>query len=465
MAHKTLKTKITIRRDHSVAWRQSNPVLLKGELGYDIDLCILKVGDGVTRWIDLSNFNAQVSTNVEVTPRGAYRDDIIPFCTKTQSSNGKEHLQFYYRSSNLQNPTFNSDSGILKAYKFKGLIEPIVLEAGTDLNNIYNAGFYLCDSDGKARTIINVPKVAAFSLLCEKSTGGAHGLIQTIKIYYKSQVEYRRVGYNGTWYPWEQVWSSSEGASKSRISDRLRMDYISSDSFHKVALYWIDKPKEAFFLKGKKYDLQYNSSTNRLKVGGVFAGRIQSNEVLLANGETVEIENTHAHCSSQTCYLDRYPLRNDAMFPKTEYYTVNTNDEYTIDFGSSRKYADNTVVVTTNLDKCCAYFKFNSKTHCTIPRRIKSGPKVISTNEVPANYQIVPPHRYVENSVINDKVGYDPQNPGGRIYSTTNFSYTYSYDYCQIYADDVQFYVYKDEPLIFKWFCVNNQYYFRIISN
>lgn len=42
-----------LRRDTSVNWAVVNPVLLSGEPGWDTDLKILKIGDGVTPWSDL----------------------------------------------------------------------------------------------------------------------------------------------------------------------------------------------------------------------------------------------------------------------------------------------------------------------------------------------------------------------------------------------------------------------------
>ena len=53
----TLNTKIIMRNDTPAAWRQSNPVLAKGEVGCAIDsdhgIVTIKVGDGVYKWQDL----------------------------------------------------------------------------------------------------------------------------------------------------------------------------------------------------------------------------------------------------------------------------------------------------------------------------------------------------------------------------------------------------------------------------
>jgi hypothetical protein len=47
------QTVIKLRRDSSANWETANPVLSAGEPGLDIDTNQLKLGDGVTEWIDL----------------------------------------------------------------------------------------------------------------------------------------------------------------------------------------------------------------------------------------------------------------------------------------------------------------------------------------------------------------------------------------------------------------------------
>jgi len=48
-----MATKIQLRHDTSANWVLYNPVLLIGELGYETDTLKSKLGDGVSRWIDL----------------------------------------------------------------------------------------------------------------------------------------------------------------------------------------------------------------------------------------------------------------------------------------------------------------------------------------------------------------------------------------------------------------------------
>lgn len=48
------KTQIVLRNDVSAQWDSVNPVLLKGEFGFDQTSKYIKIGDGTTRWKDLA---------------------------------------------------------------------------------------------------------------------------------------------------------------------------------------------------------------------------------------------------------------------------------------------------------------------------------------------------------------------------------------------------------------------------
>jgi hypothetical protein len=54
--------RIQIRRDTTVNWAASNPILLSGEMGLDTTLNCLKIGDGVTTWNNLPYFICQGAT-------------------------------------------------------------------------------------------------------------------------------------------------------------------------------------------------------------------------------------------------------------------------------------------------------------------------------------------------------------------------------------------------------------------
>ena len=53
MDNRILDSKIQIRNDTAANWRAANPVLLKGEVGIEIDTRKMKVGDGISQWTAL----------------------------------------------------------------------------------------------------------------------------------------------------------------------------------------------------------------------------------------------------------------------------------------------------------------------------------------------------------------------------------------------------------------------------
>ncbi len=53
MDNRILDSKIQIRNDTAANWKAANPVLLKGEVGIEIDTRKMKVGDGISQWTAL----------------------------------------------------------------------------------------------------------------------------------------------------------------------------------------------------------------------------------------------------------------------------------------------------------------------------------------------------------------------------------------------------------------------------
>lgn len=53
-----LKARIQLKKDTSEAWRINNPVLLDGEAGYESDTNLMKIGDGIHRWLELNYTNS-----------------------------------------------------------------------------------------------------------------------------------------------------------------------------------------------------------------------------------------------------------------------------------------------------------------------------------------------------------------------------------------------------------------------
>lgn len=61
MANNQLTVKISLRNDTAANWTSANPVLLKGEIGIEIDTNKFKVGDGTTNWVSLDYFMGDIT--------------------------------------------------------------------------------------------------------------------------------------------------------------------------------------------------------------------------------------------------------------------------------------------------------------------------------------------------------------------------------------------------------------------
>lgn len=61
MANKQLTVKIALRNDTAANWTSANPILLKGEIGIEIDTNKFKVGDGTTNWVSLDYFMGDIT--------------------------------------------------------------------------------------------------------------------------------------------------------------------------------------------------------------------------------------------------------------------------------------------------------------------------------------------------------------------------------------------------------------------
>lgn len=62
MAEKEVQAKVRIRTDTSANWLAANPVLLKGEIAYEEDTKMIKIGNGESAWNVLPYFRSESAT-------------------------------------------------------------------------------------------------------------------------------------------------------------------------------------------------------------------------------------------------------------------------------------------------------------------------------------------------------------------------------------------------------------------
>lgn len=76
MPNTVLKTKLVIRNDSAENWTTKNPVLLKGELGIEIDTNLFKIGNGTSAWAALpyANESAPAETTYQAIPTEGQTD-------------------------------------------------------------------------------------------------------------------------------------------------------------------------------------------------------------------------------------------------------------------------------------------------------------------------------------------------------------------------------------------------------
>ena len=64
---RTIDAKLLMRSDTSENWSRANPVLAKGQIGFDTTVKKHKIGDGVTHWQNLQYFVLQLDLNSKIT--------------------------------------------------------------------------------------------------------------------------------------------------------------------------------------------------------------------------------------------------------------------------------------------------------------------------------------------------------------------------------------------------------------
>ena len=69
-AKNNVNVTLKVRHDSAVNWATKNPVLLVGEIGFETDTLLIKIGDGSTHWNNLRYLNKLDSTQFEYDNNG-----------------------------------------------------------------------------------------------------------------------------------------------------------------------------------------------------------------------------------------------------------------------------------------------------------------------------------------------------------------------------------------------------------
>lgn len=109
-----LKTKFQLRRGNAEVWARNNPVLERGEPGFEIDTGRLKIGNGQTAWNDLEYLAPQSGAGGGVQPDWNQNDNTQPDYVKNRP---------FYTGDPVETETipettvtFSETSGVMLAY-------------------------------------------------------------------------------------------------------------------------------------------------------------------------------------------------------------------------------------------------------------------------------------------------------------------------------------------------------------
>lgn len=168
MANKTLNSRIIIRNATFAEWNEKNPVLMKGEIGLEMDASPIrfKIGDGTTAWADLGyvyDFNAimtQVDSKIEEAVGDLHQTTVY----EAEVVNGGDKLAALQGVATspaqgdigVVKETISDDHVQITGYVYNGSTW-VAMDGNYDANNVYFAkdlvftqtfGKYVPDSSG-----------------------------------------------------------------------------------------------------------------------------------------------------------------------------------------------------------------------------------------------------------------------------------------------------------------------------
>lgn len=168
MADKTLNTRIQQKADTSSNWTSSNPVLLRGELGFETDTLKFKIGNGTSNYNSLEYFPAVSSITIEGDGGAILLDSSTPI-----TESGTRKISHATTAGYKHIPTGGS-SGQVLIWSSSGTAAWGTL---ADNNTTYTFaggtnGFTVTPSNGNAQTVTVTPSIAV-------ATTSANGLMSS----------------------------------------------------------------------------------------------------------------------------------------------------------------------------------------------------------------------------------------------------------------------------------------------
>lgn len=143
-----MSVRIQIRRNSSSCWSNSNPILLCGELGYEIDTGKLKVGNGIDNWNDLI-YSLNNNTIGDISNVGDIQYKQGSSFASNQDFNYEEDKKMLspgkkIKINGINDPLILPESGKIDLYAFKDSREKIRYMEDSGFKNDLQNGFYNC---------------------------------------------------------------------------------------------------------------------------------------------------------------------------------------------------------------------------------------------------------------------------------------------------------------------------------
>lgn len=169
MANVTLNSRVVVRNDTASNWNTSNPILLKGEIGFELGGSEIKfkIGDGTNTWSNLPYFEAGLT--------------VLSGVNAPATSTAGKLGQLYYASSNQKLYMCYTSSGSI--YVWKQIVSPDDLSdlgVGDMLKSLYDT-----NNDGK----VDVSESLYNSAANQNATIDDNGAASTDVIYTSKKID------------------------------------------------------------------------------------------------------------------------------------------------------------------------------------------------------------------------------------------------------------------------------------
>ena len=210
MPNTTLKTRLIIKNDSAENWTTKNPVLLKGELGIEIDTNLFKIGDGLAAWTALpyANESAPAQTTYQAIPTEGQSD-----LEAIAAAVGAAELHEGDTAICVRN-IGTADHKSYTAYVYNGT-NWAAMDGNYDASNVYfDADFTATEKVGT----ISIPSSGSTTVAISVSTGKAYEVGTTVTPTYSASLSAGSYTYGPATGITAKTWSVTNSATDETLT-------------------------------------------------------------------------------------------------------------------------------------------------------------------------------------------------------------------------------------------------------